>query len=165
MKKRPAQRGFTLVEMMVSSSIASIALMSSAPFLSDWTYSRQTKDANSKVLSAYRLAKALALRNPEGVGVTAAAAGVKLVTGSQLRVLYVCKGDPATAACGNGGANVLWSADFPAVVTMTLGGASVAGSSPVTLALNNRGAPTTGTVLRYTLSRGGSASAISSALL
>jgi hypothetical protein len=48
---------------------------------------------------------------------------------------------------------------------MTLGGSSVTSGSAVTLAINNRGVPTSGTVYGYTLSRGGSANDISRSLL
>ncbi len=159
------QRGFTLVELLVTLTITSLVLLASAPYLSDWTYSRQIKDANSKLLSAYGMAKALALRNPEAVPAAAPAAGIKVVTGASTRALYVCKGDPASAACATGGANMLWSADFPAAISMTLGGSSVTSGSAVTLAINNRGVPTSGTVYGYTLSRGGSSNDVSRSLL
>ena len=159
------QRGFTLVELLVTLTITSLVLLASAPYLSDWTYSRQIKDANGKLLSAYGMAKALALRNPEAAPAAAPAAGIKVVTGASMRALYVCKGDPASAACATGGANMLWSADFPAAISMTLGGSSVTSGSAVTLAINNRGVPTSGTVYGYTLSRGGSANDISRSLL
>jgi prepilin-type N-terminal cleavage/methylation domain-containing protein len=159
------QRGFTLVELLVTLTITSLVLLASAPYLSDWTYSRQIKDANSKLLSAYGMAKALALRNPEAAPAAAPAAGIKVVTGASTRALYVCKGDPASAACAMGGANMLWSADFPAAISMTLGGSSVTSGSAVILAINNRGVPTSGTVYGYTLSRGGSANDVSRSLL
>lgn len=159
------QRGFTLVELLVTLTITSLVLLASAPYLSDWTYSRQIKDANSKLLSAYGMAKALALRNPEAAPAAAPAAGIKVVTGASTRALYVCKGDPASAACATGGANMLWSADFPAAISMTLGGSSVTSGSAVTLAINNRGVPTSGTVYGYTLSRGGSSNDVSRSLL
>ena len=159
------QRGFTLVELLVTLTITSLVLLASAPYLSDWTYSRQIKDANSKLLSAYGMAKALALRNPEAAPAAAPAAGIKVVTGASTRALYVCKGDPASAACATGGANMLWSADFPAAISMTLGGSSVTSGSAVILAINNRGVPTSGTVYGYTLSRGGSANDVSRSLL
>ena len=159
------QRGFTLVELLVTLTITSLVLLASAPYLSDWTYSRQIKDANGKLLSAYGMAKALALRNPEAAPAAAPAAGIKVVTGASTRALYVCKGDPASAACATGGANLLWSADFPAAIRMTLGGSSVTSGSAVTLAINNRGVPTSGTVYGYTLSRGGPTNDISRSLL
>ena len=165
MQNFPGQRGFTLIELLVSLSIMSMVLLASAPYLSDWTYSRQIKDANSKLLSAYGLAKAMALRNPEAAPSTAAAAGIKVVTGASTRAVFVCKGDPASAACATGGANMLWSADFPAAISMTLGGSNVTSGSDVTLAINNRGVPTSGTVYGYTLSRGGSANGVSRSLL
>ena len=159
------QRGFTLVELLVTLTITSLVLLASAPYLSDWTYSRQVKDANSKLLSAYGLAKALALRNPEAAPTAAPAAGIKLVTGASTRAVYVCKGDPTSAACARGGANMLWAADFPAAISMTLGGNSVTSSGDATVAINNRGVPTSGTVYGYTLSRGGSANDVSRSLL
>ncbi len=159
------QQGFTLVELLVTLAITSMVLLASAPYLSDWTYSRQIKDANSKLMSAYGLAKALALRNPEAAPAAAPAAGIKVVTGSSTRAIYVCKGDPASAACTTGGSNVLWSADFPAAISMTLGGSSVTSGSAVTVAIDNRGVPTTGLVYGYTLSRGGSANDVSRPLL
>lgn len=165
MRTPPCQRGFTLIELLVSLAIMSMLLLACAPYLSDWTYSRQVKDANSKLLSAYGLAKALALRNPDAAPITSAAAGIKLVTGGSDRLLYVCKGDPAAQACAAGGANVLWSADFPAAIGMTLDGTSVTSGSTVTVAINNRGAPLSGTVYAYTLSRGGSANDVARMLL
>lgn len=158
-------RGFTLIELLVTLAISSMLLLASAPYLSDWTYSRQIKDANSKLQSAYGLAKALAMRNPDAASATAAAAGIKVVTGNSTRAVYVCKGDPASAACATGGASLLWSADFPAAITMTLGGTNVTSSSAVTLAINNRGVPTTGLVYGYTLSRGGAANDVARTLL
>ena len=86
------QRGFTLLELLVTLAIASLVLLACAPYLSDWTYSRQIKDANSKLASAYGLAKALALRNPDAVPSTSAAAGIKVVTGSSTRVVPITEG-------------------------------------------------------------------------
>jgi hypothetical protein len=133
--------------------------------LTGWTHSRQIKDAQSKLLSGYGLAKALALRNPDAVQSNQAAAGLKLETGTSLRTVYVCKGDPSSANCTSSGSSVRWSANFPSSVALTLGGASVTASSATSVGLNNRGLPTTGAVLSYTLARGGSANDATGSLL
>ena len=111
------------------------------------------------------LAKALAMRNPEAALSNQAAAGLKLQTGTTLRTVYVCKGDPSSADCASSGASVLWSADFASSVALTLGGASVTASSETTVGLNNRGLPTTGAMLTYTLARGASANDATGSLL
>ena len=165
------QRAFTLVELMVSLAIMSVVLMASAPYLSDWTYSRQIKDAQSKLLGGYGLAKALALRNPEAAQGNAAAAGLKVVTGSSDRSLYVCRGDPGSANCGatNPTGVVVWRADFPAAIDLKLGTSSWAVANPsvtasAALAINNRGAPIGGLLNYYSLTRGGSANDVSGPL-
>ena len=165
MQSRRRQQAFTLVELMVTLSIMAFLLMACTPFLAGWTYSRQIKDAQSKLLSGYGLAKALAMRNPEAALSNQAAAGLKLQTGTTLRTVYVCKGDPSSSNCASGGSNVLWSADFPSSVALTLGGSSVTASSATTVGLNNRGLPTTGAVLSYTLARGASANDATGSLL
>ncbi|MEI7515694.1 MAG: prepilin-type N-terminal cleavage/methylation domain-containing protein [Betaproteobacteria bacterium] len=165
MQSRRHQQAFTLVELMVSLSIMAFLLMACTPFLAAWTYSRQIKDAQSKLLSGYGLAKALALRNPNAAQSNQAAAGLKLETGTTLRTVYVCQGDPGSANCASSGSSVLWSADFPSSVALTLGGTSVTASSTTTVGLNNRGLPTTGVVLAYTLARGVSANDATGSLL
>ena len=165
MQSRRRQQAFTLVELMVTLSIMAFLLMASTPFLAGWTHSRQIKDAQSKLLSGYGLAKALALRNPDAAQSNQVAAGLKLETGTSLRTVYVCKGDPSSADCASSGASVLWSADFSSSVALTLGGSSVTASSETTVGLNNRGLPTTGAVLTYTLARGASANDATGSLL
>jgi len=165
MQSRRRQQAFTLVELMVTLSIMAFLLMACTPFLAGWTHSRQIKDAQSKLLSGYGLAKALALRNPDAAQSNQVAAGLKLETGTNLRTVYVCKGDPSSADCASSGASVLWSADFPSSVALTLGGSSVTASSATTVGLNNRGVPTTGAVLTYTLARGASANDATGSLL
>jgi len=165
MQLRRRQQAFTLVELMVTLSIMAFLLMACTPFLTGWTHSRQIKDAQSKLLSGYGLAKALALRNPDAVQSNQAAAGLRLETGTSLRTVYVCSGDPSHANCASSGSSVRWSASFPSSVVLTLGGGSVTASSATTVGLNNRGLPTTGAVLSYTLARGGSANDATGSLL
>lgn len=167
------QRAFTLVELMVSLAIMCVVLMASAPYLLDWTYSRQIKDAQSKLLGGYGLAKALALRNPAAAQGSTAAAGLKVVTGSSDRWLYVCKGDPSSGSCvaDDTSGVLLWKANFPAAIATKLGVSSTpssnaltAAGTTLTLAINNRGEPTGGLVYYYSLTRGGSANDVSGLL-
>jgi prepilin-type N-terminal cleavage/methylation domain-containing protein len=157
------QRAFTLVELMVTLTITSFALLASAPYLSDWTYGRQIKDAQSKLLRAYGLAKSLAVRNPAGAQSNDPAAGLKLETVGSDLFLYVCKGDPDSAACDGADTNgvLVWKADFPAAIVLKLGtniwAAGTAATTATTLAINNRGFPTSGKLNTYKLSRGGDA--------
>jgi len=157
------QRAFTLVELMVTLTITSFALLASAPYLSDWTYSRQIKDAQSKLLRAYGLAKSLAVRNPWGAQGNSPAAGVKVETVSDELFLYVCKGNPANSACDGADTTgvLVWKADFPAAIVLKLGtniwAAGTAATTATTLAINNRGFPTSGKLNTYKLSRGGDA--------
>ncbi len=165
MRIRRGQLGFSLVELMVTLSIMAVLLMASVPFMKDWTYSRQIKDAQSKLLSAYGLAKSLALRNPDAVQSNLTAAGLKIETSGALLQLYVCSGDPGSGNCASSGSSLLWSANFPSAVELTLGGTSVSGASATTVSLNNRAVPTSGTVLSYTLTVSGSAYDASGSLL
>lgn len=168
------QRAFTLVELMVTLAIMCVVLMASAPFLSDWNYSRQIKDAQSKLLGGYGLAKSLALRNPTAVQSNLAAAGLKVVTGSSDRWLYVCNGDPSSASCSGTDTTgvVVWKANFPTAVVTRLGTSSTASANTLTssgttlaVAINNRGVPTGSLVYYYSLTRGGSANDVSGPLL
>ena len=167
MKSFFRQRAFTLVELMVTLTITSFALLASAPYLSDWTYSRQIKDAQSKLLRAYGLAKSLAVRNPWGAQGNSPAAGVKVETVSDELFLYICKGNPANSACDGADTTgvLVWKADFPSAIALELGtAASFATVTDATLAINNRGFPTSGVLNTYKLSRGGTANDVSGPL-
>ena len=149
---------------MVSLAIVSFLLLMSAPFLSDWTYSRQIKDAQSKLLSGYGLAKALALRNPEGV-TSGAAARITPSAGTYNWMLYVCSASATISSCD--GSNAIWKADFPVGIALTLS-TSASLSCPTTssapsITIDNRGAPTAGAVY-YCLRRGGAANDVSGTL-
>jgi prepilin-type N-terminal cleavage/methylation domain-containing protein len=60
MRSRSLQQAYTLVELMITLTIMSFLLLACAPFLTEWIYSSQVKDAQSKLLAGYGLAKALA---------------------------------------------------------------------------------------------------------
>ena len=159
------QRGFTLVELLVTLAITSFLLLASAPYLNDWTYSRQVKDANSKLRSAFGQARAMALRNPNAVkGNAAVAAGVRLDTGGATSTLLICAGDPTnTTGCAVGGGSLLSSANFPATIAVTL---RLGSTNVNSILLNRSGLPTTANqVYGYTLSLGGPANDVSGTLL
>ena len=165
MRDTQSQRGFTLVELLVTLAITCFLLLASAPFLNDWTYSRQVKDANSKLRSAYVQARAMALRNPNAVtGDTLVAAGVRLDTGVTTNTLFICAGDPTnTTRCAAGGGSLLSSANFPATIAVTL---RLGDNDVNSIQLNRSGLPTTANqVYGYTLSLGASANAVTGTLL
>jgi Tfp pilus assembly protein FimT len=156
---------FSLVELLVSLAIMSFLLLVSAPFLSDWTYSRQIKDAQSKLLSGYGLAKALALRNPEGV-TSDAAARITASAGSDNWLLYVCTASASITACDS--SNAVWKADFPAGIALTLSTSASSvcptTSSAPSISIDNRGAPIGGPMY-YCLHRGGDANDVYGSLI
>jgi len=159
------QRAFSLVELMVSLAIMSFLLMVSAPFLSDWTASRQIKDAQSKLLSGYGVAKALALRNPQGV-TSDAAARMTPVAGTDNWMLYVCTASATLTLCD--ASNAVWKADFPVGIALTVS-TSASSVCPVTssaasITIDNRGASVAG-ALYYCLHRGGAANDVSGSLV
>lgn len=170
MKSFFRQRAFTLVELMVTLTIMSFALLASAPYLSAWTYSRQIKDARSKLISAYGLAKSLAVRNPKGAQSNEPAAGLKVETVGAELFLYVCKGNPDLSACDGADTTgvMVWKADFPAAIRLKLGTNIWVQGAPfttaTTLAINNRGFPTSGLLNSYYLVRGGSNNAVAGTL-
>lgn len=164
------QAGFTLVELLVTLAITAFLLMASAPFAADGSASAQVKEADSKLRSAYGLAKAMALRNPNAVldGSYTAASLVVLNDGSQHQ-LYVCASDASNstqvAQCMNGTlvnglGTKLWSAQFASSISLSTTGwpsSSVAGSTYVYLGLNNLGAPNPSYSTAYSVSRGDAA--------
>jgi Tfp pilus assembly protein FimT len=150
---------------MVSLAIMSFLLLVSAPFLSDWTYSRQIKDAQSKLLSGYGLAKALALRNPEGV-TSGAAARFTPSAGSDNWLLYVCTASASVTACD--GSNAVWKAEFPVGIALTLSTSAPSSCSTISsvssISIDNRGAPIGG-ALYYCMHRGEAANDVSGSLI
>jgi hypothetical protein len=60
---------------------------------------------------------------------------------------------------------LVWKADFPSAIALELGtAASSATVTDATLAINNRGFPTSGVLNTYKLSRGGTANDVSGPL-
>lgn len=165
MRSLGRQDAFSLVELLVSVAIMSFLLLVSAPFLSDWTYSRQIKDAQSKLLSGYGLAKALALRNPAGV-ISGAAAQITPSAGSENWLLYVCAASATMTTCD--GSNSVWKADFPVGIALTLSTSPSSvcptTSSASSISIDSRGAPVGGSLF-YCLHKGGAANDVSGSLI
>lgn len=174
MKSLVKQCGFTLVELLVTVSIMVFLLLASAPYLVDWSASAQVKDANSKLRAAYGLAKAMALRNPNGVtDGSYTAAGMLVLDDGSYKNLYVCASDPSNSSkvsdCINGTpvnglSTRLWSTNFVSRITMTAASwptSSASGSTYSYLGLNNVGASDPSYSTAYTLSRGAAANSTS----
>lgn len=163
-RRRPIypQHGLTLIELLISLAILSMLLGLALPITRDWVYSNQTRDARGKLVLAYGLVKSLAMRNPAGVSSGSVAAGLRFEVRSSVVSVLVCQGDPTVSVagsgakvCTDGGNAVVWKAEFPSGVAMSLGGVLVSAASAGTLALSNRGLPLAAT--DYLISRGVSA--------
>lgn len=127
------ERGFSLIELVVTLAILAILLLMAVPFTTSWVQSARVNDAKSKLLQSYELARALAQRNPNDTRAPAVAAGIK-VDGE---TLLVCLGNPAsTATCVKDASAVKWWSALPAGTTVVVG---TAGNT--TLGLDNTGLP------------------------
>jgi type IV fimbrial biogenesis protein FimT len=151
---RPARfaRGFTLIELLVTVGITALLVLAAIPFASNWVYSSQTLTGRTELIEAFSLAKALALQNPAQIALPSAAAGMRVVTDGTTTTLLVCTGSSAASGCAIGGANVQWSATYSGLVTTTINGVAAAPGSPLSLDLDDRGEPLSGTA--FVLSRG-----------
>lgn len=146
--------GFTLIELMITISIMVLLFLAAAPLISDWVFSAQTRDARGKLVEAFGTAKAVALRNPDGIPLPGVAAGLRIVTDGSYTTVLACNGSTANAGCAIGGANVQWSATYRASITTMIGGVTGSTATPLSINIDNRGDPTASTA--FTLSRGAS---------
>lgn len=160
-RRAPVMRGLTLVELMVTLAITAALMLAVVPLIGGWVEGAQVADARGKLVQAFGQARALALRNPDGVpaadaaGTPLPAAGLRLQREAALVRLLVCRGDPAAAACAVGGAALTWQVGFPPTVATTLGGVTPAAGGAATVALDNRGQALSSTT--YLLRRGSTA--------
>ncbi len=150
---RNACRGFTLVELLVTIAIVAMLLVVAGPLANDWVRSAQTHTARTQLIEGFDMAKALALRNPNSVVLPAAAAGMRVSTDGTTTTVLVCSGSAAGAGCVAGGASVQWSTTYSGLVTTTINGVAAVVGTPVTLDIDNRAQPATGT--GFLLARGG----------
>lgn len=144
MVRRPAP-GFTLIELLICLSITVLLLLISVPLGRTWVANAHIAQAESQLLQAYERAKALALRNPNGVaGATATATLTVNNTTYSLTVQ-------------DSGGTAMWNATMPSDVTATLGGSTCNNQ----LALDNNGLPLAAATCTtaYTISASGGTNA------
>jgi prepilin-type N-terminal cleavage/methylation domain-containing protein len=121
-------KGFTLIELMITLVIIAMVALVAVPFTTTWIPESAINDARAQLHRAHSEAKALALRNPIGLGTGFPAAGLKRAG----NVLLVCQGDPAGAGCADGGGDVVWEGAWPEHVRMN-------GDATIQIPFNNRG--------------------------
>lgn len=147
-------RGFTLVELMVTLAVLAIILSAALPLTSNWSSSAHQLETANLLKQGVSRAKAIALRNPGGVGLDKAAAALCL---SDNKISLVRQDKAGAFSCApTDSANSIWSATVPSGVSVKIGGASFQ-----CLAMNNRGLPanqtgcTTATTQYISVSAGG----------
>jgi prepilin-type N-terminal cleavage/methylation domain-containing protein len=114
-------QGFTLIELMTAISISAMLGLLAVPMTMNWMRGSRQMQAQSDVVAAIAHARALSLRNAEGLPSGAKAASVKLSSG----VLEVRDGKDA----------VVWTAQLPASVKLKYSD----GSDFVCVAYDSRG--------------------------
>jgi len=125
------QSGFTLIELMITIAIIALLAVVAAPYTSSWIHEANVNEAKSTLHRAHGQAKAIALRNPNGVMEgNQVAASVKLDNG----VLLACRGEPDQLTCAAGDATgiVGWQGNWPA-------GVSIDDADSFEARINNRG--------------------------
>jgi len=156
--KRQAQRGFTLIELMIVVAIVAVLALMAAPLTPDWVHGARTLQARGTLVQGFENAKALALRNPcEAPNATGAhAAALQAKTEGTTVTLNVLALPQGVSGCALLGArpNPQWTARLPDGVGLTLNGTLLTTSStPLTVKLDNRGLPAAS--IPFTLRRGG----------
>lgn len=100
-----AMRGFTLIELMVTLAVAALLLMVAAPFTLGWSDGQRQLQARAALAEATGTARAMALRNQEGLAPGVPAACVRTAEGSQVEVVALAAGQGCLSAT-----DVRWSA-------------------------------------------------------
>jgi len=139
------EKGFSLVELMVVVSIIAVLALAGSLFSISWVQAARVDEAKSKLLQGFRMARALAQRNPEDIRVPDAAAGIKL---SGAGVLLVCIGDPASSNCAENGSSTKWRAVMPVNTSVEIGPAG-----GTVIGVDNTGMPLSASA--YTIKNGG----------
>lgn len=132
-QKRTA--GFSLIEAMITLTIASLLLVSGAPFTQRWVASARVHNAQTLLEQGVARAKAVALRNPGGMQANEAAT-VLCLRDNRLLLFAATRSPQTSARCAT--SNALWSADLPTSTTVM----DSTDNAMDCLAFNNRGAST-----------------------
>lgn len=145
------------MEWLVAISLTVMLGLAAVPFTADWIRSADCRTAASVLGFGFAKARAVAMRNPSGTVQGTAAGGLKIALSNSQALVLVCSGSAGAATCVNGGSTVLWSANYRATVSTTLGGSTLSSSTPITVDVDNRGKPLSAT--SYSLSLGGASEA------
>lgn len=143
---RAAQRGVSLIEMMVTIAIMMLLALAVAPFSASWGAQAYMRQSQTLLMQGMSQLKAIALRNP-----SASSAGASAVMISIPGKLCVASGVPAALNCNS----AAWTSDPPASI-------QVNGANSQCVALDSAGMPVAanvngtvcGTTLSFRVSRG-----------
>ncbi|GHD67513.1 pilus assembly FimT family protein [Jeongeupia chitinilytica] len=108
------QCGFTLIELIITIAILALLLAVGVPFTQRWGQSARVQQVESTLKQGFAHAKAIALRNPNGVKDGTATAAVLTLTGDSF---FVCEGAPSSC----GASNAVWQASKSANTSITIG--------------------------------------------
>jgi len=113
-RRRGNTRGFTLIEMMVVIGLVAFLMTLGVPLAREWVQSAHQLDAARTLEEALGRAKALALRNPQGLtDQTLPAAAVCLTAGK----IIVVRGSAQKTTCD---ASAEWTRPLPSDATIVL---------------------------------------------
>ncbi|MBE9399767.1 type II secretion system protein [Acinetobacter albensis] len=143
-----ASKGVTLIELVIVIAIIGISAVAIIPFGASWVAKTQVEKTQKMLIEAYNKATTEAIKNPNSKKQTDTDPMVAKLTitspsGSSEGVINVKASDSTT----------LWSAKFPASVTVTLNASS--GTCPAIELNNNAGLIGTTCTGGYTISRSG----------
>jgi len=111
-----AQRGMSLIELMVTVTLMCIIALVGVPLTKAWVDSAHQREAAGILAEGLGRARALAMRNPGGIADPAQPGAFVCLTGS---TVAVARPDQSTA-CGKG--TLAWSASLPIGSSIALPG-------------------------------------------
>lgn len=127
---KACNRGFTLVELMVTLVILVLLLMTAVPLTQSWINSASVMETKTLLQQAYGRTRGLALANPAGISDGSASAYLCVLNSK----IYV---QPISAAtCGTGS---VWSGDIKASASITVG--TTGTTNFICMGLSNLGLP------------------------
>lgn len=153
------QRGLSLIEVVVALVILVVLLAAGTQLTSTWVHNSQTQDARTKLAWGYEQAKAMALRNPCRAEGQEAAAHLVAVQKDDTVELYlqagIVGGNASTCDFLLRNPAPQWRAYLPAGVVLSINDKSLAaGSAPLVMQIDSRGAPLNAPYFSYRLRKG-----------